>query len=195
MKGSPAAALDAAVHEIETRIRERKAWPPGKVRDGTHLIAGIVSDSLDNTILDTGEGDLLLITPDGIFIPRDYPHASTLPNPGLPVPSGKQRVMLSHTLGEPHLLNLSDFVTVNIRDLFLLISSEGLHNFVTRKRIAEIFLDNGEKVETSCQRLVREAQQDGSERTIMEHDTNARTLNPLSLVSKCVSKYELRKNI
>jgi serine/threonine protein phosphatase PrpC len=166
MKGSPAATLDAAVHAIEARIRARKAGPAGAAHNRTHLSAGIVSDSLDSTILDTGEGNVLLITPDGIFIPRDYPHASTPPVPGLPAPSGEQRVMISHTLGEPHILKLSDFITVNIRDFFLLISSEGLHNFVTRKRIAEIVLDNGENVETSCQQLVREAQQAGSERTI-----------------------------
>lgn len=77
MKGSPAAVLLAAVHTIEARIKARKAGPPGSARNRTHLSAGIVSDSLDSTILDTGEGDVLLITPDGIFIPRDYPHAST----------------------------------------------------------------------------------------------------------------------
>jgi len=164
MKGSPAAALDTAVHAIEARIKARKAGPPGAAR--THLSAGIVSDSLDSTILDTGEGDVLLITPDGIFIPRDCPHASTPLVPSLRAPSGEQRIMISHTLGEPHILKQSDFITVNIRDLFLLISSVGLHNFVTRKRIAEIVLGNGENVETSCQQLVREAQQAGSERTI-----------------------------
>jgi serine/threonine protein phosphatase PrpC len=166
MKGSPAVALNAAVHATEARIRARKAGPPGEARYGTHLSAGIVSDSLDSTILDTGDGDVLLITPEGIFIPRDYPQASTPPDPGLPAPSGEQREMISHTLGEPHILKLSDFITVNIRDLFLLISSEGLHNVVTRKRIAEIVLDNGENVETSCQQLVLEARQAGSERTI-----------------------------
>jgi serine/threonine protein phosphatase PrpC len=163
MKGSPGVALDAAVHDTEARIRARKAAPPGEARDGTHLSAGIVSDSLDSTILDTGEGDVLLIARDGIFIPRDYPQESTPPDPGFP---GKQREMISHTLGEPHILKLSDFITLNIRDLFLLISSEGLHHFVTRERIAEIVMDNGENVETSCQQLVRESRQAGSERTI-----------------------------
>jgi len=57
MKGSPAAALDAAVNGIETRIRAQKAGTRGEARDGTHLSACIVSDSLDSTILDTGEGD------------------------------------------------------------------------------------------------------------------------------------------
>lgn len=64
-------------------------------------------------------------------------------------------------------MKVSDFITVNIRDLFLLISSEGLHNFGTRKRIAEIVLDNGENVETSCQQLVQEAQQAGRTITIV----------------------------
>ena len=31
--------------------------------------------------------------------------------------------MITHTLGEPHMLKKSDFVTVTIRDLFLLLSS------------------------------------------------------------------------
>lgn len=166
MKRSPAATLNAAVQAIEARIKAREAGPPGAPHNRTHLSAGIVSDSLDSTILDTGEGDVLLITPDGVFIPRDYPHGSTPLVPSLPAPSGERRVMISHTLGEPHILKLSDFIIVNIKDLFLLFSSEGLHNFVTYKRIAEIVMDNGENVETSCQQLVREAQRAGSERTI-----------------------------
>jgi len=104
---------------------------------------------------------------DGIFIPRDYPHASTPPDPGLPAPSGETK---SDDIPYPRRttqLKVSDFITVNIRDLFLLISSEGLHNFGTRKRIAEIVLDNGENVETSCQQLVQEAQQAGRTITIV----------------------------
>jgi serine/threonine protein phosphatase PrpC len=74
--------------------------------------------------------------------------------------------MIAHTLGEPHMLSNSDFVTVSIRDLFLVISSGGLHDFVKKERIAEIVLANGENVETSAEQLVQEAQRSGSEETI-----------------------------
>lgn len=166
MKGSPAAALNAAVHDCEARIKARRAVSSGISRDSTHLSACIVNDSLESTILDTGEGDILLVTGEGIFVPRIYPKVSTPPDSGFLWPSGQKKEIISHSLGEPHILNPSDFVAVNIRDLFLIISSEGLHDFVNREQIRKIILANGENVETSCQQLVQEAQRAGSERTI-----------------------------
>ena len=65
-----------------------------------------------------------------------------------------------------YLVQRSDLVQLNIRNLFLLLSSSGLHTYLPKERIAEIVRKNGENVETSCQELVREAQRAGSERTI-----------------------------
>jgi len=168
--GSPAAVLEAAVHESEARIIAHAAKFPGTAKDATHLSAGLVDDELDCTILDVGEGNAYLIGPSGIWIPRDHPASGQPESPDfLSRTSGevKRRTdMISHTLGEPHMLKRSDFVSVNIRDLFLLLSSGGLHDFVRKERIAEIVLQNGENVETSCERLLQEALSAGSERTI-----------------------------
>lgn len=167
---SPVEALKAAVHESDRRIHSELATPPESSRNATHLSACIVSDTLDCTILDTGKGNVLLLDRDGIAIPRDHPKARHPADAGIALPaSGKEnplKDMISHSLGEPHLLKQSDFVTVNIRGLFLVISSGGLHDFVTKERIGEIVRANGESVEASCERLVQEAQRSGSEETI-----------------------------
>ena len=170
MKGSPATALNTAIRESEERIHAQMAKPSVSPRDATHLSACIVSDTLECTVLDTGEGNVLLLGHDGNVVPRDHPKARYPADAGITLPAaGKEKQsmdMISHTLGEPHMLKQSDFVTVSIRDLFLVISSGGLHDFVKKERIAEIVLANDENVETSAEQLVQEAQRSGSEETI-----------------------------
>ncbi len=168
--GSPAAVLEAAVHESETRISAHAEKSPGTVRDATHLSACLLDDELDCTILDIGEGNAYLISPNTIQVPMDYPAAVQPEVPDFlsrkPGEEKKRSDMISRTLGEPHMLKRSDFVSVNMQDLFLVLSSGGLHDFVRKERIAEIVLQNGENVETSCEKLLQEAQSAGSERTI-----------------------------
>ncbi len=170
MKGSPASALNDALHRSEAQIYKRKAESPDLSRDATHLSACIIDDSLDCTILDTGEGNTLLAGKNGIYIPRNYPKATIQKDPDFLSPgsgSGKSLGdMISHTLGEPHLLRPADFIRVNIGDLFMVISSGGLHDFVKKEVIGEIVQRNGENVETSSEQLMQEAQRAGSERTI-----------------------------
>jgi serine/threonine protein phosphatase PrpC len=166
--GAPSEILAAAVHRIETRI-SAATGESGIARGSTHLSACLLDDALDCTILDTGEGNAYLIDPKAIRTPGDHPSSA---QPGdrnflSPTHDAKTRAdMITHTLGEPHVLRRSDFVTVNIRDHFLLLSSGGLHDFVRKERIAEIILRNGENVETSCENLLQEAQSAGSEKTI-----------------------------
>jgi len=167
--GSPSGILAAAVHESEKRIVASEGNPVGVSRGSTHLCACLVEDSMACTILDTGEGNTYLIDPDGIRVPRDQQ------KPGQRdgrltsrSPSQDKRLgdLITHTLGEPHMLKNSDFIATTIRERFLLLSSGGLHDFVHKERIAEIVLSNGENVETSCENLLQEAQSAGSEKTI-----------------------------
>jgi serine/threonine protein phosphatase PrpC len=168
---SPAAALEATIRESDIRINAHAVKSPERVRDITHLSACLVDDALNCTILDIGEGNAYLISPGGkICVPTDHP-LSHQPD-GLEVLTSdhgeekKRMNMISRTLGEPHILTRTDFVTINIRGIFLLLSSGGLHDFVRKERIAEIILQNGENVESSCERLLQEALSAGSERTI-----------------------------
>jgi PPM family protein phosphatase len=168
--GFPVAALMAAVHDSETRINAHAGKSPGMRKDATLMSSCIVDDALDCTILDIGEGNTWLIDSGGIRIPGDHPSSGHPEIPDFltrkPGDEKKRTDMITHTLGEPHMLKKSDFVTINIQDMFLLLSSGGLHDFVPKERIAEIILQNGENVETSCEHLLQEAQSAGSERTI-----------------------------
>ena len=113
MKGSPAAALNTAVRESEEMIHAQMAKSPESSRNATHLSACIVSDALECTVLDTGEGNVLLLGPDGIVVPRDHPIARYPPDMGIAVPvTGREkqsRDMIAHTLGEPHTLKQFGF--------------------------------------------------------------------------------------
>jgi serine/threonine protein phosphatase PrpC len=169
-KNSPVVALAAAVHESDAQISMHAANIPGRIKDTTQLSACLIDDTLKCTILDTGEGNVYLIGSDGIYLPREYA-LSGQPEEFGSLETGygndkKRGDMISHTLGEPRILTKSDFVMVNIVDRFLIFSSGGLHDYVKKDRIAEIVLQNGENVETSCEFLLQEALSAGSERTI-----------------------------
>jgi serine/threonine protein phosphatase PrpC len=169
-KNSPALALAAAVHESDARITASAANSPERIRDATHLSTCLIDDTLECTILDTGEGNAYIISRDGIHLPGE--HAFSVQPEGLEFltrgHSGEKRrgEMIAHTLGEPHVLTKADFAMVTIADRFLLLSTGGLHDYVKKERIAEIVLQNGENVEASCQYLLQEALSAGSERTI-----------------------------
>ena len=167
---SPGEILDIAVRESEARISLSMEKSPGHGKDSTHLSACIADDTLECAILDTGEGNASLISEDGILAPREYlpPHKPG----GSGSPRGKfgkeerRGVMISHTLGEPRILTETDFVSLNLTNRFLLLSSGGLQDFVKKGRIADIVLENGENVDASCEFLLEEALSAGSEQTI-----------------------------
>jgi len=167
---APGEILIAAIHGSERRIAAQAGDSRTTARGATHLSAGLIDDALECTILDTGEGNAYLIGPDGIQAPGEHMAQGTPASQGGLSRSNSNNKnlteIITHTLGEPHLLKQSDIVTVSLRDRFLLLSSGGLHDFVSKERIAEIVLRNGENVETSCEQLLQEAQSAGSEKTI-----------------------------
>ncbi|HVP96068.1 hypothetical protein [Methanoregula sp.] len=167
---SPAATLARAVHGTDARISAHASDFPGRTTDATHLSACLIDDTLECTILDTGEGNAYLISHDSVQVPREYAISHHLQAPKFPERGNngekKREGMISHTLGEPRILATTDFITVNIVDRFLLFNSGGLHDFVKKDRIAEIVRQNGENVEASAEFLVEEALSAGSDRTI-----------------------------
>ena len=166
----PAALLETALFEAESEIEKNARTSPGFANDAAHLSACLLDDGMDCTILDTGEGNAYVIDSGGIHLPRDFPYTGL--SEGLDSlrqagnEEGRLKKMISRTLGEPHLLKMSDFVSIDITGRFLLLSSGGLHDYVNKERIREIVAKNGKNVETSCEQLVQEAQKAGSERTV-----------------------------
>ena len=170
-KNLPALALAAAVHESDARISASAANSPERTRGATHLSACLIDDALECTILDTGEGNAYLISRDGIHLPGE--HAFSVQPEGLEFltrgHSGEKRrgEMIAHTLGEPHVLTKARLCHGNHRGFVSCSSGTGgLHDYVKKERIAEIVLQNGENVESSCEFLLQETLSAGSERTI-----------------------------
>ncbi|HTY14908.1 MAG TPA: PP2C family serine/threonine-protein phosphatase [Methanoregulaceae archaeon] len=166
----PAAVLETALFDAESRIERKVRTSPGFEKDATHLSACLLDDAMESTILDTGEGNAYVIDSDSIGIPQHHPAAGQTKSLDifLQGDSEEQRLkkMISRTLGEPHLLKMADFISIDISNRFLLLSSGGLHDYVKKERIMEIVAGNGENVETSCEQLREEALRSGSERTI-----------------------------
>jgi serine/threonine protein phosphatase PrpC len=166
----PAAVLETALFDAESRIERKVKASLGFEKDATHLCAGLLDDAMVSTILDTGEGNAYVIDSDSICIPQHHPAAGQMKSLDifLQGDSEEQRLkkMISRTLGEPHLLKMSDFVSIDISNRFLLLSSGGLHDYVKKEEIMQIVSRNGENVETSCEQLIQEAQKAGSERTV-----------------------------
>ena len=60
----------------------------------------------------------------------------------------------------------SDITTTSLAGSILLLSSDGLHDFVEREEILGIVLRYRDNLEAACQALVHQALTDGSDRTI-----------------------------
>jgi PPM family protein phosphatase len=143
----PAAILKTALFAAESRIEKNVKRMPGFENDATHLSACLIDDALIGTILDTGEGHAYVLDSDGICIPGNYPPAGQME--GLdPIEQGESeesrlKGMISRALGEPRLLKMSDFATVDISNRFLLLSSGGLHDYVKKEEIMQIVSRTG----------------------------------------------------
>ncbi len=167
--GSPKITLENAVHDADARIRQQSEEVRERSGMGTQIVACLVDDNLDCTALDIGDGSIYIINSDGIKPPREYfPQGITGPGNNPREITGQPPLsrMISHALGEPRVLKDNDFIHLNIRDSFLLLSSDGLYDFVKKDTIQDIVMENGNNLETSCEELIQQALSAGSDGTI-----------------------------
>ena len=168
--GSPRAALENAVREADAEIREASERSPARTGMATKITACIADAGLHGTLLDAGNGGALVITPDSVrpardsAIPARHP-GSTGNHPGNVWPPFLSD-MVSHTLGAPRRLQNSDFHEIDLEETFLLLTSEGLTDFVRTDEIGKIVRANGGNLEASCEELVQAALSAGSDDTI-----------------------------
>lgn len=156
----PAEILENAVTEADHMIGQRSSRDREHAGMGTDLCACLVDESLDCTILDTGNGSVYYVSPGiGIVLPSEIPFADKAAGP-------IRKRIISHTLGEPYILKGTELRKVNLQHSFIILSSAGLYDFAKREDIRAIVEKNGENVETSCEDLKNLALRAGSERTI-----------------------------
>ena len=172
-KGSPetpAMALESAVRTADAQIRS----PAEEFRErsgmATKLIAAAVDDELNCTVLDIDNRSIDIVRTGGIKTTTD-PSVIKKPARADTTPPGTVRHhslsdMISHVLGEPQMIDKTGFTEMSIRDSFLLLSSDGLHDYIGKDAIREIIIKNGDNLETSSEELVQKALSADSDGTI-----------------------------
>lgn len=162
--------LRDAVSDAHEKILALSEQSPKKRGMATTLIAACVDDRLDCTVVNIGDSRAHFITADGVNSTKDHSLVNELVELGEIGPEEAWRHPLSHVLsqalGDPECAIRPDFYEVNLRGTFLVLSSDGLHDYVKKERIREIVLANEDDVEAAVRGLTGEALSSGSDDNI-----------------------------
>jgi len=162
--------LRDAVFDADEQILAQSEKSPKKRGMATTLIAACVDDDLNCTVVNVGDSRAHIITQDEVKTTKDHSVVNELADSGEIAPEEVWQHPLSNVLtqalGDPESVVKPDFYDVNLRDTFLLLTSDGLHDYIRKERIREIVFANGNDVTKSCRDLVKEALAAGSDDNI-----------------------------
>lgn len=162
--------LRDAVFDADEQILAQSEKSPKKRGMATTLIAACVDDDLNCTVVNVGDSRAHIITQDEVKTTKDHSVVNELADSGEIAPEDVWQHPLSNVLtqalGDPESVVKPDFYDVNLRDTFLLLTSDGLHDYIRKERIREIVFANGKDVTKSCRELVKEALAAGSDDNI-----------------------------
>jgi serine/threonine protein phosphatase PrpC len=129
-----------------------------------------VDEELNCTVINVGDSRAHFITTHDVSITKDHSYVNQLVESGGLQPGDTWKHPLSNVLcqaiGDPDGMIKPDFYELNLRDTFLLLSTDGLHDFVEREKIQEVVVLNGDDLQTSCEDLVAMALEAGSDDNI-----------------------------
>jgi protein phosphatase len=169
-EGDTRTILKNAVFDANEQILAASGQSPGKRGMATTLVAACANHALTCTVVNVGDSRAHIISAGGVMTTKDHSFVNVLLESGEITPDEAWRHPLSNVLvqalGDAGSVIKPDFYELDLHDTFLLLSSDGLHDFVTKERIVEIVLANGENVEKSCRDLVRAALAAGSDDNI-----------------------------
>jgi len=168
--GDPATAFESAVRTADAQIRSQAEGSGERSGMATKLIMAAVDDELNCTVLDIDNRSIDIVNSGRIKTTKDPSLIKKAIRSDI-TPSGTLRHhslsnMISHVLGEPQMIDKTVFNVLSIRDSFLILSSDGLHDYIGKEAIREIIMKNGENLETSCEELVQKALSADSDGTI-----------------------------
>jgi len=169
--GGPARdAIMEGVRNAEAEIRALSQQSPEHAGLATKLVACLIDEKMQCTVLDVGDRNCHVIA--GSTIEHAGTAAKSRRPPGsTPAPYADPKPpsladMVAHVLGEPHRMKESDFSRFVLRDEYLLLSSDGMTDVLSEDAIAGIVRKTDGNLEVACEKLVQEAMQAGSESTI-----------------------------
>lgn len=162
--------LRGAVYNACDQILAHAKKFPEKEGMATTLIAAVVDDSLSCTLVNVGDCRAHCITANDVKTTKDHSYVNQLADRGEVKPEDIWQhplsMVLTQALGDPDIDVTPDFYEFDLHDTFLLLSSDGLHDFVRKERIQELVLEPGTDPEKTCAALIREALGNGSDDNI-----------------------------
>ncbi|WP_332449178.1 PP2C family protein-serine/threonine phosphatase [Methanoculleus sp.] len=149
----PAALLERAFQCANTAIRDYNR--EHRLNAGTTLSAAIVSDSGRCWIGTVGDSRTYIITPSSVWHTRDQSYVQSLVEAGMLSPEEAifhpQKNILTRALGLADRVEV-DLDLVELAEAVLVISSDGLHDYVPASTIQGIVTTN--EPDTACRLLV-----------------------------------------
>jgi serine/threonine protein phosphatase PrpC len=174
--GDPKHALQEAVSEADKQILVHGEKFPDSRGMATTFIAAVVDDELNCTVINVGDSRAHFITADDITTTKDHSFVNELVEKGEIQPEDTWRHPLANVLcqaiGDPEVVIKPDFYEADLRNAFLLLSSDGLHDFVRKETIREVVIVNRDKLQKSCEDLVTmalEADSDDNVTVVLVH--------------------------
>jgi PPM family protein phosphatase len=162
--------LQEAIHDADERIIAYAEKFPDKRGMATTLIAAVIDDSLTCTLVNMGDSRAHIITADDVKTTKDHSYVNELVDAGEVQPGDAWQhplsSVLTQALGDPESTPAPDFYEFGLHGAFLLLSTDGLHDFVRKKKIQEIILRHGSDPKKTCVCLVQEALESGSDDNI-----------------------------
>ena len=162
--------LCGAVYNACDQILAHAKKFPEKEGMATTLIAAVVDNSLSCTLVNVGDCRAHCITANDVKTTKDHSYVNQLADRGEVEPEDIWQhplsMVLTQALGDPDIDVIPDFYEFDLHDTFLLISSDGLHDFVRKERIQELVLEKGTDPEKTCVALIHEALGNGSDDNI-----------------------------
>jgi protein phosphatase len=166
----PVDLLNNVVFKADATIRAEAAKNEELLGMATTLVAACVDDHLNCTMINVGDSRGHFLSPEGSEVTKDHGYVQELLDAGeITTDEAWHHPMLNvlrQALGDPDGTIKPDFYTSHLGDSWLLLSTDGLHDYVRIGRIREIIFGNGENLKKSCEMLVDAALENDSEDNI-----------------------------
>jgi serine/threonine protein phosphatase PrpC len=166
--------VEPALEDIMMKAHEEILVMAAGKRDrygmATTLLICITDEDGNCTLQNTGDSRAFIINENFIRHTKDQSLVQELIDVGKISPEEAihhpLNNIISQAVGDPESELKPDVYTTSLKENILLLSSDGLHDYVRKERIQEIVMNNLDDLRKTCGILVQEALQNGSDDNI-----------------------------
>ncbi len=164
--GDPKASLEKTIFLIHNEIQKCAERDKKRYGMATTLVAALVDCEGKILVMNIGDSRAYIIgenirhTRDQSFVEKLIESGEITRNEARHHPL---QTIILQALGDPESTVIPDFYEANIFDIIILLSTDGLHDFLDKETIRKIVRDNQDNLDLVCDLLIEEALGCGSE--------------------------------